>query len=594
MGNVWTDPACLTAIKALGGVQCDANHCDSTIIQNYSHAYCSCTFPYLNGCPANNPPPGCCSFNGSSPLPVYSLNCYCCCSCFANDTPVAYDKDQYKAISEFEINVDMVYVADDVTLKSWSRRPVLFSSGSGDKGAHNLMLKVSYGDGQNSDYLLVNRSQLFLMYDRTLKPAATLVPGTDSLVDADGKAWQVQSLELGTFDKGLHHIATSVGPARSPNGHLLLAKNIVCGDWALQVSMFSDEHVKLLPVEPDIVKHPEFGTREYAAKHVHLDHAPFRAALAAATPAAVTTSFAALDEDDSAYVPENAFAFLTKNQSWDIFNKAPMASPASLAGKEVLRYLLKLFGGFYPHIDFYYDERSLKPNVYYFEEYGVPRVIVTGGVGRCETLQIEGMALMIATAIGASTGGPPLNDAGFSCLGIAAYSAVGSVMSEVWIGLEAVPKINAGVAQLQALFKFIDKANKGGRDSCMNISTDCLIASMQASFNLMPLPHCAGGPPDPALKVASASAADGTPHSTVSITFNLPVDPTSVTSLGNYSFEPMANTFSASIDPSDPTTVLVAADLAPKTTYQVTVFGVLSSNNEPLVPSDTSAKFTTA
>ena len=52
----------------------------------------------------------------------------------------------------------------------------------------------------------------------------------------------------------------------------------------------------------------------------------------AATPAAVTTGFAALDADDSAYVPENAFSFLTKDQSWDIFTKAPMASPASLAG----------------------------------------------------------------------------------------------------------------------------------------------------------------------------------------------------------------------------------------------------------------------
>src|SRR5262245_7815494 len=134
-GNWWY-AQCLANIQALGSTMCPTNHCDASIVKNYSEQYCNCKGAFPNGCvPVNNPPPNCCSYSAVSPVPIISENCYCCCGCFANNTPVAYDKDRYKPIVEFEVNVDMAYVADDVSLKSWSQRRVLFSNGAGDTGA---------------------------------------------------------------------------------------------------------------------------------------------------------------------------------------------------------------------------------------------------------------------------------------------------------------------------------------------------------------------------------------------------------------------------------------------------------------------------
>jgi hypothetical protein len=595
-GQPWWYAQCAANIKLLQApynVMCDANHCDSAMVVGYSEMYCACQPPYPNSC-SQPPPPGCCGWSATTPVPVMSLGCYCCCGCFANSTPVAFDKDHYKPIIEFEVNVDMVYVADDVSLKSWSQRRVLFSAGAGDAGAANMMLKVSYGEGADKDYLLVNRGQIFLLPDRTLKPASALVPGVDSVVKADGTPLPVIALEAGIFKKGMHHVATSVGAATSPNGHLLLAKGIVCGDWALQVALSSEQLRAGLPLAKDLDHAPEFGTREYAAAYATLEHKAFRAIVPGKQAAtASATEFESLDEGGAAYIPENAFAFLTSDQSWDIFNHAPISPPLSQAGKENVRYLFKLFSAFYPNIEFYYDERSLMPNAYYFEEYGTSRVIVTGGLARCQDMRFEGLALAIANIVGATTGGPPLNDSGVSCMGVAAYSAIGGVMTEVWFGLGALSIIKAGIPQLENLFAWIQPNNRGGSDTCMHISTDCRIAAMQASLNMMPLPHCAGGPPDPALEVVGATATAGLPHSIVTVTFNMPVDQVTGLAPANYAFNPLAEATSVSLAPGNPSAVAIKVNLALKTSYTVTAVGVLSQSQQPLVPGQDSASFTT-
>ncbi len=599
-GQPWWYAQCLANIQSLpgpGNVMCETNHCDNSIVKVYSEKFCNCVSPWPNGCvPIASPPPHCCSYSATSPVVIMEYNCYCCCGCFANNTPVAYDKDRYKPIVEFEVNVDMVYVADDVSLKSWSQRRVLFSAGAGDQGARNMMVKVSYGEGADHDYLLVNRGQLFLLPDRTLKPASALVPGRNSVVKADGTPLGVIALEAGIFKKGMHHVATSRGAASSPDGHLLLAKGIVCGDWALQVGLSSAEARATLPLAKDLDHAPEFGTREYAAKHAQLEHKPFRAIVSGKqVKAASPEEFEALDADDAAYIPENAFAFLTEDQSWDIYNSkdAAIAPPASQAGKENVGYLFTLFGAFYPQIEFYYDERNVMPNAYYFEEYGTSRVIVTGGLARCHVIGFEGLALAIANVVGATTGGPPLNDNGLSCMGMAAYSAVGGVMTHVWYGLGAMPIIKAGLVQLQALFDCIDPTHRGGSDSCMNISTDCRLQAMQAPLSMLPLPHCAGGPPDPALQVAGATVFTGMPKSVVTVSFNMPVDQVTGLQPANYAFAPLAEVLSVRFSPGGAFHVNIEVGLVPNIPYTVTAVGVLSQDQQPLVPGKDSASFKT-
>jgi hypothetical protein len=593
----WWYAQCLLNIQNLpggGGTMCPDNHCDNTIIKQYAEAYCNCTSSYPNGCvPVQNPPANCCSYSAVSPLPVMSDNCYCCCGCFANNTPVAFDKDQYKAIVDYQIG-DLVYVADDINLKSFSQRQVLWSAGTGDEGAENPMLRITFGSPTKNDYLLVNRAQLFLVPGAKLKPAGLLIPGQDALVASDGSPRQVLSLEVGTFKKGLHHIATSTKAATSPDGHLILAKNIVAGDWALQVGL-STQSRSNLSLADGVESLPEFGTKEYeqSVASLGLEVTPYRVAVAGLPgPTASDEEFVAFDEASGAYIPENAFSFLTPDQAYDVAG-GPATPPAAQAGKQNVLYLFKIFGAFYPTVKFYYDEQNLTPNSYFFEEYGVTQLVITGGLARVQAIKYEGMALIIATMIGAIASPPPFNDQGFSCLGVASYSAVGSTLPNVWIGMDSVPIFHLGLAQITEVFSYVQTSHQGGGDTCMNVSLDCRIQAMNNAFELLPLPACAGGPPDPALDVTGATGNVGVPHGHVTVTFNLNVDPITGSQPANYALEPLAPTFEAKISPTDPKSVVVIADLKRATKYELTVTGVLSDQQQPLLPGENTAIFTT-
>jgi len=159
---------------------CPSDHCNDENIKNYTHAICSCTGDY-----AKFIYNGKCLFGPGSPIPVVGQNCNCCCSCFANGTPVAYADEEYKAIEDFKVG-EFVYVADGADLKNWSQKEVKFSAGSGGPGSHNLMLMVVFEnhDGEH-DFLLCTRNQPFLMSDRRLKRANKLVPGVDQLLRQD-------------------------------------------------------------------------------------------------------------------------------------------------------------------------------------------------------------------------------------------------------------------------------------------------------------------------------------------------------------------------------------------------------------------------
>jgi hypothetical protein len=593
----WWYAQCLQNIEMLGGTPCADLACESNpLVARFAEAYCNCQPPFPNGCiPIQSPPPNCCAFTSTSPLPVLAQNCYCCCACFANSTPVAFDKGQYKALVGFEVG-DMIYVADDINLTSWSQRRVMFSAGAGDLAAPSLMVKVTFGSPDKPDYLLVSRAQLFLIPGGKLKPAAALIPGQDSLVATDGTSRQVLSLEVGMFNKGLHHISTSTSPATSPEGHLIVAKDIVAGDWALQIALSTDQSRSTLSLAEGVEEMPEFGTKEYeqSLAKLKLDVSPFRVAVSGlAEPGASTAEFAPFSLENAIDIPDDAFAFLTPEQAADIAANGTMAPPSSQSGKESVLYLFKLFGAFYPTVNFLYDEQNQEPNAYFFEDGRVMNLVVTGGLAACQTVKFECMALVIATMIGAIASGPPFNEQGLSCLGSASYSAVGSTMPHVWIGMQVVPIIKAALVQVTELFGLINPDHQGGGDTCMDISLACRMDCMNAGFTIAPLPPCAGGPPTSALAVTGAKANFGVPHSTVTVSFNMNVDLTTANQRENYELDPLAHILFALVSANDQSKVLLTTDLRLKTKYKLTVTGVLSEEQQPLVPGDNTATFTT-
>jgi hypothetical protein len=597
-------PGCKANIaKIPGGVLCSDQHC--TEAQQQNHMICYCQAPWNNGCPEdpNNRPPNCCSYSATSPVYValQSGGCYCCCGCFSFDTQVAISDTETRAISEIMLG-DLVYVAEDASLKKWGTKTVQFSSGTGTVSKGSVMIQVDFGSDPNHvTTLYVTQNQVFYMPGAKLKRANKLVPG-DLLVRQDGSTVPVISLTVGKYEKGIHHIATSQNLATNMAGHLILAKGIVCGDYALQLTtgteFYIDGHDAL----------PELGTKEYLEAYKHIPHvSTFKASSLA--PAAndadkghedgvyrtENPAFIPYGENGIARVPDDVNYFVTKQQAKDILKNAPQAPPGSGAGLDIYNYLTKLFKGFYPDMNFYLDDGNELPNAYSFVEYDKKFIVVNGGLIRTEAVMFELLALVLAHEVGHLTGGNPKGRNGYTCEGMADFAAIGSVFPYVWFGFYSFGYRQAALEQVQTFFNFIDKDHRGGLlgSRCNNISIDCRLKSMNAAASSRLLPFCAGGPADPFLEVTGATAASSGGHmSDVTISFNVPVNVDTAESIGNYAFNPRASAFSVKVSATNPSKVIVSATLKPGTDYQVTVYNVLSAKDEPLVTGKNSASFT--
>lgn len=619
MADPWWLPGCLANMQTAGycnsvdscrKLLCTEQHCTDS--QNYWHRVCNCDPPYQNGCTPTKTP-NCCSYTAESPIYVIgSPSCYCCCGCFAHDTPVAYGFDpatglQNKAIADFAVG-DPVYVADGPDLKNWSTRTVQFSSGTGP-GGMNTLLKIDFQaeDGPEAS-LYANRAQLFLMPDGKLKRAGRLVPGDDHLVLFDGTPVRVLGVTVGRYKKGVHHIATSREPARSMAGHLIVAEGVVSGDYALQVAHL-DEIAPELMVEGH-AELPEVGTPEYARAYAHLAMDDF--SVHYSEERAVAARSVDPDDDEGrpredwsvfepfgvrgpVHIPAHAQHFVTEQQAEDIRRNAPAYPPTSSVGMPILNYLFKQFQGFYPQVTFYMDVDNPLPNAYSFNEYGKTFVVVTAQLARTVVMQYEGLAVAIAHELGHLYGGDPVDRFGYSCTGVADYAAVAGIIPYVWMGSRADAIVQPGIEQVKKLFDYIDPQHRGGRpgNTCNYISIDCRIKSLEAGAALViPLPSCAGGPPDPTLTVVGATAGETEDGTYVDVEFSAPVDPATAAVVSAYMFQPTTQATAAAMVEGEPARVRVTAGFEPGVEYGVWVYDVLSADGHPLIPGQNSAYFT--
>ena len=649
-------PACDASLQAAHNAgdpwnYCSTVHCDD--ISSYNHQFCYCQGQF------NRPPyivNGQCINGVGSLIPIANPGCYCCCSCFAYDTPIAVTANTTKAVQEFVIN-DPVWVAEGADLKTWVQKPVAFSSGTGSHG-QNRLIKIHYGtqttgitvtpytfagqyvtpdqsqtyftilstapnnyigsDGLvnlqlainatvdalsrllactmvvaqrildilriDSNYLLVTGNQPFLMNDKTIKQAQKLIPGKDVLVKADGSTTPIISLEVGMFEKGVHHIATSNKPATSLGGHLMLANGIVVGDFSLQLGLSGGATASVKDV---YAQAPIFGTREYNEANKQLVTTPFGAYAGSKVTQSVD-SFTAHQVDNATPIPDGAFSFVTDDQAEELFYTAPIFPASKSVAEPDVRYLFRLFGAFYPDTTFYYDQNNMLPNVYSFEQYGKKVVVVTIGWTLLEGIYFQGIAMAISHVVNALYQGklPP----GISPVGDADYYIYPAFLSLFYRAPDAVKNYNLALDQVKTEFVYIKKT-RNPEDS---IGIDCRIATLEASINGLALPHCAGGPPDPALEVTDVTAVlpENAKAPVITISFNLAVDPATATSIGNYLLDPAAIAYSAAIDPTDNQKVNLVADIEAGLEYYLVATGVLSTAQQPLVPGKNGAKFT--
>lgn len=602
----WLQPCKDNIAKIPGGTLCTQDHC--TEAQQQNHMICYCQAPYLNGCSGANPPPNCCSYSATSPVFVALPNggCYCCCGCFAFDTPVSVSETETKPIYEIQIG-DQIYVAEDSSLSKWGLRTVQFSSGTGPISNGSVMIRLVFGTEEKNDVLYVTQNQVFYQPGGKLIRANKLVPGVDVLVHADSSTVPILELTVGQYELGIHHVATTQTIATSMDGHLILAKGIVAGDYALQIindpKYFVDDHEN----------RPEFGTKEYLEAYRDIPEATtYRASAIPASKQKTAENdredgvyretdkkFTPFGEKGNASIPGDVHYFVHQQQAEDILKNAPQSPISSGAGTDIYNYLVKFFRGFYPEIVFYLDNENELPNAYSFNQLGVPFIVINGGLIRTKCVYFELLALVIAHEIGHLYGGDPKAKNGYTCEGMADFAAISAIFPYVWFGYYSYSYRSAAIAQVQTFFDFINPENRNGipGNRCNYISIDCRMQSMNNAASSKLLPYCAGGPADPFLEVTGASAVPsavvGQPAE-VTISFNVAVDEDTALSIGNYLFAPRASAYSVVMVPGDPTKVMIGATIMPDVEYKVTVFNVLSAKDEPLVPGKNQATFTMA
>jgi hypothetical protein len=522
----------------------------------------------------------------NSPKGTWKItSCYCCCACFAYDTPIAIPGG-FKAIQDLRTE-DQVLVANPQVREgkvqlSWYPKDVSFSSGTGPDGHEPVMIYIHYADELE---LICNVDQIFLMPDGKLKRADKLMLG-EELMMADGGTARIHDIKPGGYDGGVHHIATDLEFKGSMEGHLLNTNGIVTGDYLLQIhqkelgelGLFAENHQDL----------PVIGTPEYESRNASL-----KAQLSSTDmpevpekkPPAVFKAFAYKDDD----MPYDAQSFFSYDEELAL-DGSPKRNITEKDGIEPFEYYSKIIRAFYPDIIFYLDWKNSHINAYSFTRYGQKVVLIPGGLLRLKDLGMEGLVIILASQVSRFYGGEPLNEKGYTCTGAADFYGIGVVLRDAlfknWIDI-----ISAGTDQLIEIFKTIKTVlGDSSEEDIDRPSPDCRMRTMFAAAYGAHLPECAGGASKYGLILEDAKAVRLGASVILDATFNR-----NLSSLAekkeNYRLEPAAEVYEARIDPQHRRTVKLNVGCQPETDYTLTVMNVTAADGSTLDPTANSYLF---
>lgn len=524
--------------------------------------------------------------------------CYCCCSCLANDTLIAIpdgSKQIYLLAKGEQVLAASVGSTGGKIQVNWSTAEVNFSSGT-DKAGHQPMMVYISMTGKDTHELICNMDQPFLLADGKYTKASKLHPG-QQLVDKDGDPVKVELVSIGSYDGGVHHISTNKPWHKNPDGHLLLAGGVVAGDYTLQL------HFDQLPdsmKEDGYTAKPALGTSEYETVHkgkMKRSEALFEFVGAnlqsqhVGSRQMVSGLFKTYSVQ-TANIPYGAQAMFTPEQAADISkngSQAPLSNPISLALFNTIKAQL---AGFYPDIDFYYDTLDVTPNLYAFEAYGRKVVQVSGGLARMQHFNYEGLFMAMAHGISCFYGGDPKNRFGYSGVCQADWLAFGMISRICWISDPYMTYVSTAIDQWKAIFALVSPEHAKGNpmDPLNDPSLDCRVKTINSAAAGGALPECAGGAPLPKISLQQATA---TSDSDVMLNFSLAINNDSGTNVSNYTLTPDAKITSATLDAATGFIVHLKADMKPGIQYTVKVQNLVSILGTGLDPDNVTATFTT-
>jgi hypothetical protein len=519
--------------------------------------------------------------------------CYCCCSCFAYNTPIEMSPNEYVVVQDIVAEVDEILAGSYATLSgapTWQPRVVDYSGGiSAGPGESELQFDYMYyityqvEDGsQPPQFMITTVDHLFLRPDGRVTPVQYLAPD-DKIVNAHGGFSAVRFVVPARYRGGLHHLSFNGFDNQTLDQHLISANGVVTADYSVQLAYSSGElNPKLLDVPPQA--DARASERAYQARYTNAESLAFIADKSA-WPKGMTP----VASEPMINVPLYAKSFVTAAQAADIQAKAPILAFDNTVNVTSAMWLYNIYGAFFPGPIYLVDWQNDLPNGYTWEVNRQRFILLTGGLLRIQRFNQEGLAMVLAHLVAVADGA--------ACVGPADYDAVFARLRTVWRNAYYFTTFTAGFDQVKKLFSYVTPENSRAdpADICAQPSLDCRVLTMEAAASMLPLPPCAN--PDIYFGVVGAAAGRNIRY--VSVRFNLAVNRETAESTDNYTITGGIGTEGVTIKAAEvsravPSTVrLTVRGLAPTTDYVVTVASVLSDAETPINPNHASADFRT-
>jgi hypothetical protein len=456
--------------------------------------------------------------------------CFCCCSCFAWGTRVAVAAEAWRVVQSIQlgdtVRCTRVGLNAGHLQLDWQPRTVTFSDGMAP-APNQTAVMLQYGD---QGELVVTPDQPLLMPDGSLKTADRLTTD-DYLVDRAGLPVPIHAVILGRHEVGFHSITTQDFSETVRPEWFLETNGVVVGDH-LVLAMQDAEALAALfaPGHDDL---PKIGSSDYAeeARDAH----SLTAALGAQARAIATRGFTPLDDaiQLNTGVPYGASPYVTEAQAADIARHGRFRGLSETFLVHDFNHFSALFSSFYPDVHFYLAWEDLNPNMYAFKAYGNQTVYLSGQMLRYQGMFKQGLAMIMAQGAARFLPGTIHNDAGLCCTGLADYSGANQVLQTLFYG-DYNSWALAGYRQILQLFSEISPANLPGREVCATPSIPCRLQTIDAAISGMPLPPCAGGPIEGALRLEDARWSRYQDASAIRVDFNLRLRASSALALRNY------------------------------------------------------------
>jgi hypothetical protein len=445
------------------------------------------------------------------------------------------------------------------------------------------MIYVKYGNpGEEELAMIVTEDHLFLLQGGKLAPASALKSG-DQLTRPDGSPAAVKQAYLGKYKGGVHHISTGDFKG-SLDGHLLNSNNVVTTDMSVKLDYQAGSLDQKFLVK-GLDKRVKVGSDEYIERFYDEEAKTFMA-----SPTEWPEGLTIVTRKNLVNVPNTAYSFITDGQARNIMDSdAPRRDFDSNAAISKVLYVFSQFKGFFPQPRYLMDWNNPLPNGYAFSYYNQDFILLTGGLLRLLALNNEGFALVICHLLSRLYGVPGTYPQ-LKCVGPGDYEGISTYFTQIYQAQQFPTQFPKALEQIENFFDLMsEKYRKGDPDDkCNWPSTKCRVETYKAAAAVQPLPGCANPGFEPFHLIIAEPDESGTE---VTVTFSKAVNPPTAETRTNYKLKPPARIKQAKVNPEYYSEVKLSVKIRKDKLYVLTVSGVESEFNEPMVPDPDKTSF---